>query len=103
MQFFIFESVAKKETVASDIDLLVISDTLSYADLLNQLSGTEVRRLQHLGRVSNATIYTVGDVQQRLQSGHAFLSRILEKPKIWIIGNESDLPPSPSITETYSS
>ena len=72
MQFFIFESVAKKDTVASDIDLLVITDNRSCSDVLKQLSGTEVRRLQHLGRVSNATIYTVGDVQQRLQSGHAF-------------------------------
>ena len=73
----------------------MISDTRSCSDVLKQLSGTEVRGLQQLNRRINARIYTVADVQQRLQSGHAFLSRILEKPKIWIIVNESDAPLAP--------
>lgn len=86
---FIFGSIAKKQdTVASDVDLFVISDSLSYADLVNQLLGTEVR----LGRGINTTIYTEADVRQRLIDGNAFLSRVLEQPKIWIIGNESDIP-----------
>lgn len=86
---FIFGSVAKKQdTATSDIDLFVVSDTLSNADLINQLLGSEVR----LGRGINTTIYTVADVRQRLRGGNAFLTRILEQPKIWIIGNESDLP-----------
>jgi predicted nucleotidyltransferase len=86
---FIFGSIAKKQdTVASDVDLFVISDSLSYADLVNQLLGTEVR----LGRSINTTIYTEADVRQRLMDGNAFLSRVLEQPKIWIIGNESDIP-----------
>jgi predicted nucleotidyltransferase len=86
---FIFGSIAKKQdTVASDVDLFVISDSLSYADLVNQLLGTEVR----LGRGINTTIYTAADVRQRLMDGNAFLSRVLEQPKIWIIGNESDIP-----------
>jgi len=86
---FIFGSIAKKQdTAMSDIDLFVISDSLSYSDLINQLLGTEVR----LGRSINATIYTKADVQQRLHNGNAFLTRILEQPKIWIIGSESDIP-----------
>lgn len=86
---FIFGSVAKKQdTATSDIDLFVVSDMLSNADLINQLLGTEVR----LGRGINTTIYTEADVRQRLRDGNAFLTRILEQPKIWIIGNESDIP-----------
>jgi predicted nucleotidyltransferase len=86
---FIFGSVAKKQdTAASDIDLFVISDSLSYPDLLNQLLGTEVR----LGRQINTTIYTLADVQQRTRQGNAFLTRTLAQPKIWIVGNESDTP-----------
>lgn len=86
---FIFGSIAKKQdTAVSDIDLFVVSDTLSYADLVNQLLATEVR----LGRGINTTIYTAADVRQRLQDGNAFLKQILEQPKIWIIGHESDLP-----------
>lgn len=86
---FIFGSIAKKQdTTASDIDLFIVSNTLSYSDMVNQLLGTEVR----LGRGINTTIYTEADVQQRLRKGNAFLTRLLEQPKIWIIGNESDVP-----------
>ena len=86
---FIFGSIAKKQdTATSDIDLFVISDKLSYADLVNQLLGTDVR----LGRSINPTIYTEEDVRQRVLDGNAFLTRILEQPKIWIIGSESYLP-----------
>lgn len=86
---FIFGSIAKKnDTATSDIDLFVISDELSYADLVNRLLGSEVR----LGRGINTTIYTEADVRQRLRDGNAFLTRILEQPKIWIIGNESGIP-----------
>ena len=86
---FIFGSVAKREdTASSDIDLFVISDHLSYADLVNQLLGVEVK----LGRGINTTIYTEADVRARLQGGNAFLTRVLEQPKIWIIGSESDFP-----------
>ena len=86
---FIFGSIAKKQdTATSDIDLFVISDKLSYADLVNQLLGTELR----LGRGINTTIYTESDVRQRVKGGNAFLTRILEQPKIWIIGSESDIP-----------
>jgi DNA-binding MarR family transcriptional regulator len=86
---FIFGSIAKKQdTATSDIDLFVISDMLSYANLVNQLLGTEVR----LGRGINTTIYTEADVRQRLQDGNAFLTRVLNQPKIWIIGSESDIP-----------
>jgi len=86
---FIFGSIAKKQdTAMSDIDLFVISDTLSHSDMLNQLITTEER----LGRSINTTIYTEADVQQRLRDGNAFLSRTLKQPKIWIIGNESDIP-----------
>ena len=86
---FIFGSVAKKQvTSASDIDLFVISDKLSYANLLNQLVATE----EQLGRSINTTIYTSLDVRQRLQDGNAFLARLLEQPKIWIVGGETDIP-----------
>jgi len=86
---FIFGSVAKKQdTAASDIDLFVISDKLSYANLLNQLVATEAQ----LGRSTNTTIYTPLDLRQRLQDGNAFLTRVFEQPKLWIIGSETDIP-----------
>jgi len=86
---FIFGSVAKKQdTAASDIDLFVISDKLSYSHLLNQLVATE----EQLGRSINTTIYTPLDVRQRLQEGNALITRVFEQPKLWIIGGEADIP-----------
>ena len=86
---FVFGSIAKKQdTAMSDIDLFVISDNLSYSDLVNQLLGTEVS----LGRRINTTIYTDAEVRQRLQDNNAFLTRIFKQPKIWIIGSESSIP-----------
>jgi predicted nucleotidyltransferase len=86
---FVFGSIAKKQdTASSDIDLFVMSDRLSYSDLINRLLGAEAR----LGRRINATIYTQADVRQRLRGGKAFLTRTFEQPKIWIIGNERDIP-----------
>lgn len=85
---FVFGSVAKKQdTAASDIDLFVISDSLSYPDLLNQLLGTE----ELLGRAINTTIHTVADVKQRIHQGNAFLTRTSAQPKICIVGSESQL------------
>ena len=86
---FIFGSIAKKQdTAMSDIDLFVISNRLSHSDLFNKLLAVEER----LGRRINTTIYTEADIQQRLKESNAFLSRVLKQPKIWIFGNESDIP-----------
>jgi predicted nucleotidyltransferase len=85
---FIFGSVAKREdTGGSDIDLFVVSDSLTSADLINQLLGTEVQ----LFRKINTTIYSRKDLAKALEAKNAFVSRVLEQPKLWLIGNESDL------------
>jgi hypothetical protein len=50
---------------------------------------------EHAKTLTSAKIrffYTEPDVRQRLMAGNAFLSRVLEQLKIWIIGNESDIP-----------
>lgn len=85
---FIFGSIAKQEdTVKSDIDIFIVSDKLTYSDLISQLMNTEAK----LGRHINATIYTESDLCSRLQSANAFITRVFAQPKIWIIGDESNL------------
>jgi len=85
---FVFGSVARKQdTSASDIDLLVISDSLSYADLFAALEPVH----QRLGRPVNPTVFSEKDVARKLKDGNAFMKRVLEQPKIWLIGGESDL------------
>lgn len=84
---FIYGSVAKKQDGAtSDIDLLILSDTLTYADLYATLASTE----QHLGRQINPTLYSPQEIRERLAADNAFITRVLNQEKIWLIGNEHD-------------
>lgn len=86
---FVFGSVAKGEdTGRSDIDLLVLSDTLAYGELMAALEPVS----EALGRRVNPTLYTVEDFTARRRSGQAFLARVMAQPRIWVIGGEHALP-----------
>lgn len=82
---FIFGSVAKQEdTPESDIDLLVVSDSLGYADvasLLDPVSAT-------LGRPVHLMLYSREQVAKRVAGGQAFITRVLAGPRIWLIGQD---------------
>ena len=85
---FVFGSVAKKvDSAASDIDVMVISDSLSYADLFAALEPVTAQ----LSRTVNPTVLSLKDLARRLKDGNAFVARVLQQPKIWLIGGESDL------------
>ena len=85
---FVFGSVAKKQdTAASDIDLMVVSNSLAYADLFTVLEPVHAR----LGRPVNPTVFSSQDVTKKRKDGNAFMKRVLEQPKIWLIGSENDL------------
>jgi predicted nucleotidyltransferase len=85
---FIFGSVAKRrDTAESDIDLFVVTDTLTSGDLINQLLQVEVQ----LVRTINTKIYSKAELTKALQEKNSFVTRVLEQPKIWVMGDESDL------------
>jgi predicted nucleotidyltransferase len=85
---FIYGSIAKKEdSVKSDIDLMVISNTVTHGDLIAALFKTE----SQLQRSINITIYRKKEILQQLKEGNAFISRVLEQPKIWVVGSEENL------------
>lgn len=85
---FIYGSVAKREdTAASDVDLMLVSVELSYADVFGTLEAAS----QQLGRTVNPTIYTSKDLTGGRPSGSAFIKRVLEQPKIWLLGDEHAL------------
>lgn len=85
---FVYGSVAKKQdTAKSDFDLMVVSDSLSYADLFTVLE--EVT--QRLGRTVNPTVYSRKELDKRVRSDNAFIKRVLAQPKLWVIGEEHDL------------
>jgi predicted nucleotidyltransferase len=86
---FVYGSVAKKsDTASSDIDLMIISDSLTYADIfpaLEELSDNLQRNIQ-------PTIYSPEELTKRIQSDNSFIKRVLKQSKVWIIGKDSELP-----------
>jgi len=78
---YIYGSIAKSEDSSkSDIDLLVISDKLTYSEVMERLIEVE----GSLGRVVNPTIYDLNQIKQKLKQDNAFAARLIEQPKIWI-------------------
>jgi predicted nucleotidyltransferase len=80
---FIYGSMAKGgEHQASDIDLLLVGDTLEYGAVMSLLLPVEAE----LGRPINPTLYQVDDFKNKLREGQSFLTRITEQPKLMIKG-----------------
>jgi predicted nucleotidyltransferase len=86
---FVYGSVAKGlDHSASDIDLMIISDSLSYGEVFGALQGAESK----VTRPINPTVYTAAEFAKRLGHENAFMTRVLNQPKVWIVGTERDLP-----------
>lgn len=85
---FVYGSVAKRnDTAASDIDLMIVSDDLTYADVVAALHPL----IERLGREINPTLYSRAELRKRLDAGNAFVERVLAQPKLWVIGGEDSL------------
>lgn len=80
---FIYGSIAKgSEHAASDIDLMLIGEDLSYSDVMERLLPLE----EQLGRTINPTIYTLSDWQAKKAAGNSFVIRVEQQDKINLIG-----------------
>jgi predicted nucleotidyltransferase len=85
---FVFGSVAKRgDTATSDIDVLVLSDSVDYADVFAALQAAEAK----LGRTVNPTVYTPADWRRKRKSGNAFVVKVGKQPKMFLIGTEQAL------------
>jgi len=85
---FVFGSVAKRtDTGSSDIDLMVVSDGLSYADLFPVLEPLAAQ----LGRAVNPTILTSSELARRVEQRESFITRVLAQPKVWLVGGQDAL------------
>ncbi len=86
---FVYGSVAKgNDTAKSDIDVFIIGDNLAYADLYNLLSTSEAK----LGRPVNPSIYSMKELERKLMEKNTFVLRVLEQPKIFLLGSTDALP-----------
>jgi predicted nucleotidyltransferase len=84
---FVHGSVAEaRERSESDVDLIVIGDPpgVELAAAIRPLNDT-------LGRPVNVTRYSADEFRTKAAAGHPFLSKVLNRPRIFIIGDEQDL------------
>ena len=80
---FIYGSLANQtDKTQSDVDVLLVSATLSYSEVF---AGLEIAS-QQLKRNINPTLYTPDEFAQRLDQDQAFITRVMQQPKIWLIG-----------------
>jgi len=85
---FVYGSVAKgTDRAQSDIDLIVISDSLTYGEVFGAME--KVGR--SLARPVNPTVYTAKEFARRVKAENAFLTKVLAQPRIWVIGTDHDL------------
>jgi predicted nucleotidyltransferase len=85
---FVYGSIAKgEENVKSDIDLMIVTSSLEYTDVINCLLDAE----KSLGRPINPTLYTSKQIKNKLKSKNAFISRVMEQDKLWVKGSQDDI------------
>jgi predicted nucleotidyltransferase len=85
---FVFGSVAKQsDSARSDIDLFVIADDLSYADLIAALEAAG----QRLERPINPVLESRADFLRKRAEGNSFITRITAQPTIHVCGTEREL------------
>jgi len=84
---FVYGSVAKgTDTARSDIDLMVVGDSVEYADIFKLASRAE----PIVGRKINPTVLTPRELEKE-SAEDGFHSRVLAQAKIFVIGSEHEL------------
>lgn len=85
---FIYGSTAKgRDSGGSDIDLMVISDTLDHAALYAALQPAEAV----LARPVNPTVMTAGEWRAKVRQTDSFARRVARGPRLYVIGSDDDL------------
>ena len=84
---FVYGSIASgQEQSDSDVDLMVVGP-VSPMELALPLR----RARELLGREINPRIYTPMEFAKKQKAKDPFLTRVLDKPKLFVIGNEDEL------------
>jgi predicted nucleotidyltransferase len=85
---FVYGSTAKRSDRAdSDVDLLVLSDALSYPEVYEALLAAE-----HLiARRVNPTVLTRAEWKRKRGTADSFAKRIAAEPKLFVFGDEDAL------------
>lgn len=85
---FVYGSVAKgSDTARSDIDLMVISDELTYPDIFEALQSAEAV----LARKVNPNTMTSNHWRAERATKDSFAARIANQPRLFVIGSADDV------------
>jgi predicted nucleotidyltransferase len=85
---FVFGSIAKgKDRAGSDIDVVIVSDRLDYADLYRALQKAESR----LARSVNPTLMTFAEWKKKSMEPDSFAARIAAQPRVFVLGDADAL------------
>lgn len=84
---FVYGSIASgEEHTGSDVDVLLIGK-IGFEEAVRALSPAQ----QTLRREINPHVYTASELRRKLGETHGFIKRVLEGPKIFLIGDADDL------------
>lgn len=84
---FVYGSLARGEgNRSSDVDIMIIGD-VSFAEVIAQLQSAQ----EKLSREINPSVYPLKEFQLKLKSDHYFLTDVLGKNKLFVIGDEQKL------------
>ncbi len=84
---FVYGSVASGgERRASDVDVLVVGSA-TFEEIVRALHPCQER----LRREINPNVYSHDEFRKKRRAKDAFLSRVLERPRLFILGREDDL------------
>ena len=84
---FVHGSVARgTETSDSDVDLVVVGK-VSFGEVTTALQTAQTK----IGREVNPTVYPVREFRSKLRAAHHFVTSLMDTPKIYIVGDDSEL------------
>jgi len=84
---FIYGSVARaQETARSDVDVLIVGD-IKFSETVLALKPGEER----LRRSINPGVYSKREFRSKLQEKGGFLQRVINEPRIFLVGGDHDL------------
>lgn len=85
---FVFGSVAKgRDRANSDIDLMVVADSVDYTTLFDALRAAE----QALDRTVNPTVISPEVWERKRRGPDGFIPRVANGPRLWVLGERSDV------------
>ena len=83
---FVYGSVASGTHHAdSDVDVMVVADDITLEELFAALQPAS----DSLARRINPTLYTPAEFRKRIAAGNTFLTKVMSRPRITLIGEEA--------------